>query len=60
MPVWQLLGGRVRERVKVYAWVGGDDPQAVLDGAATRKAQGFTAVKMNATGALFPPFRPLR
>ncbi|HEY9412448.1 MAG TPA: D-galactonate dehydratase, partial [Jiangellaceae bacterium] len=26
VPVHALLGGAVRERVRVYAWVGGDEP----------------------------------
>ena len=52
MPVWQLLGGKVRDRVKVYGWIGGDTPEAVLDGAAKRKEQGFTAVKMNGTDGI--------
>ena len=50
--MWQLLGGKVRDRVRVYGWVGGDHPNAVRDAAHERKAQGFTAVKMNATGEL--------
>lgn len=50
VPIWQLLGGKVRDRIKVYGWIGGDSPQAVLEGAAKRKEQGFTAVKMNGTG----------
>ena len=50
VPVWQLLGGKVRDRLKVYGWIGGDSPQAVVQGARDRKAQGFTAVKMNGTG----------
>lgn len=49
VPIWQLLGGKVRDRIKVYGWIGGDSPQAVLEGAAKRKEQGFTAVKMNGT-----------
>lgn len=52
VPIWQLLGGKVRERAKVYGWIGGDSPQAVVEGAAARKEQGFTAVKMNGTGAI--------
>lgn len=51
-PVWRLLGGRVRDRIEVYAWIGGDDPAEVADGALARKAQGFGALKMNATGPL--------
>ncbi|MBS0226451.1 MAG: galactonate dehydratase [Proteobacteria bacterium] len=49
VPVWQLLGGRVRERVPVYAWIGGDRPSDVEAAARERIRQGFKAVKMNAT-----------
>jgi galactonate dehydratase len=49
VPVWQLLGGQVRERIDVYAWIGGDRPSDVAEAAAARKAQGFRAVKMNGT-----------
>ncbi|MGH9058898.1 MAG: galactonate dehydratase, partial [Acidimicrobiales bacterium] len=27
VPVHELLGGPVRDRARVYAWIGGDDPQ---------------------------------
>ena len=49
VPVWQLLGGKVRERIDVYAWIGGDRPHDVAEAAAARWAQGFRAVKMNGT-----------
>lgn len=49
MPVYQLLGGRVRNRIPVYAWIGGDRPADIADAAKARAAQGFTAVKMNGT-----------
>ncbi len=49
VPVWELLGGRVRDRVQVYAWIGGDRPSDVVDAAKARLAQGFKAVKMNAS-----------
>lgn len=52
VPVWQLLGGKVRDRLKVYGWIGGDKPSAVIEGAQARKEQGFTAVKMNGTEAI--------
>jgi len=52
VPVHQLLGGKVRDRVAVYVWVGGDRPSDVLDAAKVRMAQGFTSVKMNATDDL--------
>lgn len=49
VPLYQLLGGRVRDRIPVYAWIGGDRPQDVAAGAARRQEQGFKAVKMNGT-----------
>ncbi|PFH48039.1 hypothetical protein AMATHDRAFT_66331 [Amanita thiersii Skay4041] len=52
VPVWQLLGGKVRDRIRVYGWIGGDKPNDVLVAAQERKEQGFTAVKMNATDAV--------
>ncbi|GHJ84789.1 hypothetical protein NliqN6_1191 [Naganishia liquefaciens] len=52
VPVWELLGGKVRERANVYGWIGGDRPSDVLEQAKARKEQGFTAVKMNAVESL--------
>jgi len=52
VPVWQLLGGRVRNKVQAYAWIGGDSPSEVVEQAQQRRAQGFRAVKMNATADL--------
>ncbi|WP_030760238.1 MULTISPECIES: galactonate dehydratase [unclassified Streptomyces] len=52
VPVWQLLGGKVRDRARVYSWIGGDRPTDVAQEAAARKAEGFTAVKMNASPQL--------
>jgi len=52
VPVWQLLGGRVRNKVRAYAWIGGDSPGEVVEQAQQRRAQGFRAVKMNATADL--------
>lgn len=52
LPAWQMLGGRVRDRIRAYAWIGGDRPGEIGEAAAARKAQGFSAVKMNATPEL--------
>jgi galactonate dehydratase len=49
VPAWELLGGRVRDRVRAYAWIGGDRPQDIAASARARRAQGFSAIKMNAT-----------
>ncbi|KAL4806631.1 enolase C-terminal domain-like protein [Aspergillus unguis] len=49
VPVYQLLGGMVRNKVQVYAWVGGDRPSDVEAAAKARIAQGLKCIKMNAT-----------
>jgi galactonate dehydratase len=52
VPVHVLLGGAVRDRVRVYSWIGGDDPAEIRDNASQQIEAGFTAVKMNAAGVL--------
>lgn len=52
VPVHRLLGGAVRDRVRAYGWVGGDDPSEVGDHIAAQMAVGLTAVKMNASGRM--------
>lgn len=32
-PIHQLLGGQVRHKVQVYAWIGGDKPGDVVEAA---------------------------
>lgn len=49
-PVYELLGGRCRDRIKVYSWVGGDIASNVVEQVRLRRVQGFQTVKMNATG----------
>ena len=51
-PVHALLGGPLRDRVRVYGWVGGDEPAEVADAVAAHVAAGMTAVKMNGCGRL--------
>ncbi|RCK69237.1 galactonate dehydratase [Desertihabitans brevis] len=52
VPVHTLLGGHVRDRIRVYAWVGGDDPAEVAEQVSARIESGLTAVKMNASGRM--------
>lgn len=52
LPAYEFLGGAVRERVRAYAWVGGDSPADVAEHTAQRVAQGMTAVKMNVAAQL--------
>lgn len=49
VPVYQLLGGKVRNKLSVYSWIGGDRPADVEAAGKERLAQGFKAIKMNAT-----------
>ncbi|WP_142685307.1 galactonate dehydratase [Chitinophaga polysaccharea] len=51
-PVYQLMGGRARDKMKVYSWIGGDRPAEVGAAAHKMAEQGFLAVKMNATEEL--------
>jgi galactonate dehydratase len=53
-PVHQLLGGPVRDRIRVYGWVGGDEPSEIRDHIAAQVSAGLTAVKMNASGRMSP------
>jgi galactonate dehydratase len=53
-PAHALLGGPVRDRVRVYAWVGGDEPAELAESIAAQVEAGFTAVKMNASGRMSP------
>ena len=51
-PVYDLLGGACRDKLKVYRWIGGDRPDDVKNAALEAINQGYTAVKMNATEEL--------
>ncbi len=53
-PVHALLGGPVRDRARVYGWVGGDDPGELAEQVAALADAGFSAVKMNASGRISP------
>lgn len=48
-PVYQLMGGKARDKMKVYSWIGGDRPSDIGRAAKQAKENGFLAVKMNAT-----------
>lgn len=52
VPVYQLMGGKCREKMKVYSWIGGDRPSDVGAAAKEKMDAGFKAIKMNATEEL--------
>ncbi len=49
VPVSDLLGGNVRDKIRVYSWIGGDRPAETARQARDAVDRGFTAVKMNGT-----------
>ena len=60
VPVYEFLGGKARDRIKVYSWIGGDRPDDVAKAALERRALGFDAVKRNCTTLTpLPRSRPL-
>jgi galactonate dehydratase len=52
VPAYELLGGKVRDRIKVYSWVGGDRPADTAAAAREVVSRGFTAVKLLGTEEL--------
>ncbi len=44
VPVYQLLGGKTRDRLRVYYHVFGNTTQELVSGCVDAKRQGFTAV----------------
>ncbi|MFG1693954.1 galactonate dehydratase [Nonomuraea sp. NPDC049309] len=60
LPVHQLLGGPVRDKARMYAWIGGDRPSEVAEQAKAQIEAGFTAVKMNGSAELTAIDTPAR
>ena len=52
LPIYELLGGAVRDKIEVYCWIGGDRPDDTAAAAKEKAAQGYRAVKMNGTAEL--------
>ncbi|GAA3639345.1 galactonate dehydratase [Microbacterium awajiense] len=52
VPIHELLGGPVRDRARVYAWIAGDRPDDIAAEAHVRREQGFDCVKMNGSAEL--------
>lgn len=51
-PVYELLGGLVRDRMKTYSWVGGDRPADIIRDMKRLREAGFDHFKMNGTEEL--------
>jgi mannonate dehydratase len=48
LPVYQLLGGRSRERVMVYTHASGADTHALLDDVCRAQEEGYVAIRAQA------------
>lgn len=46
-PVHGLLGGRVRDRIRAYTWIGGDRADTLVEDARRARDAGFGAAKFN-------------
>lgn len=60
LPVFAMLGGAVRDSIRVYSWVGGDDPldreeEQLEEEVRQRMDAGFSAIKTNLVGAVGAP-----
>lgn len=51
VPVYDLLGGAVRDKMAVYSWIDSDTPEIAARSVKEKMAQGFTIVKMFGTCA---------
>jgi galactonate dehydratase len=46
VPIYELLGGAVRDKIRVYAHIGADTPEELARVARERVALGYTALKI--------------
>jgi len=47
VPVWELLGGKSRDKVRLYLLMGGDTPESAAANARAAVDDGFTAIKFD-------------
>ena len=52
-PIWQLLGGKCRDKVRLHLLMGGSTPEEVHARAKEAAAEGFTAIKFDPLPAGF-------
>jgi galactonate dehydratase len=45
MPVYEMLGGACRSKIRMYGWARGEDVKTLVASALDRKKRGFTAIK---------------
>ncbi|GAA4444775.1 galactonate dehydratase [Actinokineospora soli] len=60
LPVHELLGGPVRDRVRIYGWLRGESTAELVESAHAQVSVGLTAVKMNPWGLVSALDTPAR
>jgi galactonate dehydratase len=50
LPVYRLLGGQMRDRIRIYRGVGGRTPEEAVANAKACVAEGYTAMKTGVAG----------
>jgi len=53
-PIWQLMGGACRDKVRFYTGIGGSTPDTIAESAKNAVARGFTALKCGVCEATEP------
>ena len=46
-PIWELLGGRCRDKIRLHLLGGASTPDAMVDAARAAREEGFTALKFD-------------
>ncbi len=52
VPVYEMLGGKVREKMEVYSWIDSNTPEEAARCAKDKKERGFRNIKMFGVGAV--------
>lgn len=53
VPIWELLGGKCREKVRLHLLMGGETPAELAANARAAASEGFTAIKFDPIPAGF-------
>ncbi len=51
VPIYEMLGGKVRDKMSVYSWIDSTTPEEAAASAADRISHGFKNIKMLGTDA---------
>ncbi|MEM9986745.1 MAG: galactonate dehydratase, partial [Bacteroidota bacterium] len=52
VPIYDLMGGKTRDRIRVYSWIQGETAADIGKAVLAARDKGFSAVKMNGTNEM--------